>query len=101
MAESTKYIGVDQDKNNGLTHLGRIVRDAWVFNILPESETCAGWDRSQMQNLYEKVHAAWEPYGHLPSRLPEELQVRHRRVYDHAIQTAKAKGWNPELDEDD
>ena len=46
------YAGIDQDENGGLTHLGRMVRDAWVFGILPESETCAGWDGSQMQNLY-------------------------------------------------
>ncbi|SEN46011.1 hypothetical protein [Nitrosomonas marina] len=97
----SKYIGIEQDRHNGMTHLGRIVRDAWVFGILPESETCAGWDHSQMQNLYEKVHAAWAPYGHLPSRLPTDLKDRHTRIYQHAIQTAKAKGWNPELGEDD
>lgn len=55
------YAGIDQDENGGLTHLGRVVRDAWVFGILPESETCAGWDGSQMQNLYEQVYAAWGP----------------------------------------
>ncbi|SET60265.1 hypothetical protein SAMN05216326_14212 [Nitrosomonas marina] len=97
----SKYIGIEQDRHNGMTHLGRIVRDAWVFGILPESETCAGWDHSQMQNLYEKVHAAWAPYGHLPSRLPADLKDRHTRIYKQAIQTAKAKGWNPELGEDD
>ena len=26
------YVGVDQDENEGLTHLGRIVRDAWVLD---------------------------------------------------------------------
>lgn len=96
-----KYAGIDQDKNNGLTHLGRIVRDAWVFGILPETETCKGWDYAKMQNLYEKVYAAWEPYAHLPSRLPEELQNKHTRIYDQAITTAKEKGWNPELNDED
>ncbi len=95
------YIGVDQDTNNGLTHLGRMVRDAWVLGILPETETCAGWDGSQMQNLYEKVYAAWEPYAHLPSRLPENLQQRHTRIYAEAITTAKKKGWDAELKDDD
>lgn len=95
------YVGVDQDTNNGLTHLGRMVRDAWVLGILPETETCAGWNSSQMQNLYEKVHAAWEPYAHLPSRLPEDIQQRHTRIYDEAITTAKKKGWDAELGEDD
>ena len=96
-----KYDGIDQDKNNGLTHLGRIVRDAWVFGILPESETCAGWDHAQMQNLYEKVYAAWEPYAHLPSRLPEELQKKHTQIYNQAIKMAKVKGWDPELNDED
>ena len=68
------YTGIDQDENEGLTHLGRIVRDAWVFGILPETETCAGWSGAQMQTLYEKVYAAWEPYAHLPNRLPDEFR---------------------------
>jgi hypothetical protein len=96
-----KYDGVEQDEKNGLTPLGRIVRDAWVFGFLPESETCAGWDHGQMQSLYEKVYAAWEPYAHLPSRLPDELREKHARIYDQAITAARAKGWDPELDEDD
>lgn len=95
------YVGIDEDKNGGLTHLGRIVRDAWVFGIIPETETCAGWSTSQMQLLYEKVHAAWEPYAHLPSRLPDDLQQRHTQIYAQAIADAKKKGWDAELGEDD
>ncbi len=95
------YAGIDQDENEGLTHLGRIVRDAWVFDILPESDTCTGWSGAQMQSLYEKVHAAWEPYAHLPSRLPDELRERHAQLYAQAITSAKEKGWNAELDDDD
>ncbi|PSJ17860.1 hypothetical protein [Nitrosomonas supralitoralis] len=95
------YVGIDLDENEGLTHLGRIVRDAWVFSILPESETCAGWSGAQMQSLYEKVYAAWEPYAHLPSRLPDELREKHARLYEQAIINAKKKGWDTELDEDD
>ncbi|MGZ0018565.1 hypothetical protein [Nitrosomonas sp. wSCUT-2] len=95
------YVGIHDDINGGLTHLGRIVRDAWVFGILPETETCAGWSTSQMQVLYEKVHEAWEPYAHLPSRLPDELRERHIAIYDEAIKYAKSKGWSAELDDDD
>ena len=95
------YAGIDHDKNEGLTHLGRIVRDAWVFGILPEAETCAGWTSSQMQVLYEKVYAAWEPYAHLPSRLPDELRERHTRLYEEAITSAKAKGWDAQMEYDD
>lgn len=95
------YVGIYQDENGGLTHLGRMVRDAWVFDILPESETCAGWDGSKMQNLYEQVHEAWEPYAHLPSKLPADLQQRHTKIYAEAIEYAKSKGWDAELGEDD
>ena len=95
------YMGIDQDENGGLTHLGRIVRDAWVFDILPETETCAGWDSGQMQILYEKVYAAWEPSAHLPSRLPDDLRERHTKLYTTAITNAKKKGWNAELKDDD
>lgn len=95
------YAGIDQDEKGGLTHLGRIVRDAWVFGILPETETCAGWDGARMQGLYEQVYAAWEPYAHLPSRLPPELQARHTELYAKAINDARTRGWDPELGEDE
>ncbi|MFH2140690.1 MAG: hypothetical protein ABII63_07845 [Pseudomonadota bacterium] len=95
------YVGIDQDNNGGLTHLGRLVRDAWVFGILPETETCTGWDSARMQNLYEKVYAAWEPYAHLPSRLPDTLREKHTRLYAQAIKTAREDGWSAELGEDD
>jgi len=95
------YVGIDKDEKGGLTHLGRMVRDAWVFGILPETETCTGWDFARMQNLYEQVYAAWEPYAHLPSRLPEGLRERHARLYAQAIATARDKGWDAELGEDE
>lgn len=91
------YAGVTEDENAGLTHLGRMVRDAWVFGILPESETCAGWDGTQMQNLYERVYRAWEPYAHLPSRLPDELRLKHEKIYAEAILLAREKGWDTDI----
>ena len=95
------YVGIDQDTHAGLTHLGRMVRDAWVFGILPETETCVGWNAARMQILYEKVYAAWQPYAHLPSRLPDDLRERHNRFYAEAITSARKDGWNPDLDEDE
>jgi len=95
------YAGIDKDNKGGLTHLGRMVRDAWVFGLLPDSETCEGWDAAQMQNLYEQVYAAWEPYAHLPSRLPEALREKHARLYAEAITTARKDGWDAELGEDE
>jgi hypothetical protein len=96
-----RYVGIYQDKYGGLTHLGQIVKDAWLFGIIPETETCAGWDQGQIQAIYEQVNAKWDAHGHLPSRLPPELRERHTRIYQQAIARAKAQGWNPELNEDD
>lgn len=99
--KDNQYVGLHDDSHGGMSHLGRIVRDAWTFGLLPETETCAGWSASQMQNLYEKVAQAWEPYAHLPSQLPPELRERHTRIYDEAITRARALGWDPALGEDD
>lgn len=95
------YVGIDKDENGGLTHIGRMVLDARVFGILPELETCAGWDAAQIQNLYEKVYAAWEPHAHLPSRLPDGLRQRHEKIYAQAVVNAKNKGWDAELEDED
>jgi hypothetical protein len=91
-----------EDEHAGLTTLlGRLVRDAWVFGLLPETETCAGWNAGQMKALQDKVHAAWEPYASLPGLLPPELRERHGRIYDKAIRQARLQGWNADLDDDD
>jgi hypothetical protein len=95
------YVGIEHDEHGGMTHLGRIVMDAWLFGMLPDTETCAGWQAAQMQNLYEQVYAAWEDYAHLPSRLPEALRIRHASIYQAAVARARTQGWDPELGEDE
>lgn len=95
------YVGIKNDTNGGMTHLGRIVMDGWLFGFIPDTETCAGWDAAQMQMLYEKTYAAWEPYAHLPSNLPPELRDRHAHIYAAAMAAGREQGWNPELGEDD
>jgi len=95
------YTGIDKDNKGGLTHLGRVVRDAWLFGILPETQICEGWKAAQMQNLYEKVHAAWKPYAHIPSHLPDNLREKHSKLYADAITNARKNGWDPELSEDE
>ncbi|ANJ68324.1 hypothetical protein A9404_06370 [Halothiobacillus diazotrophicus] len=95
------YVGLDEDEQGGLTHIGKIIRDGWLFGFIPETQTGAGWNQGQIQSLYEKVWAAWEPYAHLPSRLPPELQEKYMRIQNEALAKAKAKGWDPELEDDD
>ncbi len=80
---------------------GNIIRDAWVFGLIPETETCEGWPRSRIDVLYDQVTREWDKYGLLVSNLPPELRERHRRIYDQAVADARDKGWDPELDDDD
>lgn len=91
-----EYVGVDQDDEGGMNTTGNIVRDAWVFGLIPEEETCAGWSRGQIEALYDQVWNRWQEYGGLPSRLPPDLKERHRRIYAEAVEKARAKGWNPD-----
>jgi hypothetical protein len=91
-----KYVGIDKDPKGAMNPTGNIIRDAWVFGLIPESETCEGWSRHGIQDLYEKVTSAWEPYAHLPSRLPPDLLERHRRIYAAAVENAKHRGWDPD-----
>lgn len=49
-ASKEPYAGIDKDIDGGMTAAGRIIRDAWAFDILPETETCAGWDASLDDN---------------------------------------------------
>jgi len=95
------YEGIDREPKGAMTPTGNIIRDAWVFGIIPETETCAGWTVQGIENLYDKVSDAWSPYGHLASRLPAELRERHARIYAAAVERARKEGWNPELDDDD
>ena len=60
------YPGIHNDPNGAMNPTGNIIRDAWVFGILPETETCEGWMRSRVEMLYDKVSAEWARYGHLP-----------------------------------
>jgi hypothetical protein len=94
------YVGLDQD-HHGITQLGRVVLDGRVFGFIPDTEDCAGWDLGRMQLLVDKIGAEWDKYANLPSRLPPALQQRHTETYAKAMAGARAKGWNPELGDDE
>ena len=95
-----KYVGLNQDRH-GITQLGRVVMDGWLFGFIPESEDCAGWPLGQMQQLMDKVDREWDRYGNLPSRLPDEKRQRHADLYARATARAREKGWDPELGDDE
>ena len=90
------YVGVNNDVNGGMTTIGKIIRDAWVFELLPETETCEGWNQGQVDVLLDKVNAEWDKYGCMVSLLPEALRERHQRIHGEAVVRAKAAGWSGE-----
>ena len=102
MPESTtkpdKYVGVDNDLFGGMTSIGKTIRDAWVFELIPETETCEGWNLAGIDALYQKVNAEWDKYGCLVSHLPKELFERHQRIHNEAVKKARELGWDGEYE---
>lgn len=90
------YMGIDKDPKGAMNPTGNIIRDAWLFGLIPESETCEGWTTQRIEALYAQVSDRWDEYGHLVSNLPEELAARHRDIYDRAIARARELGWDPD-----
>jgi hypothetical protein len=79
-----------------MTESGKIVRDAWVFGLIPETETCEGWLSQGLEDLWRKVNEQWEKYGFLVNNLPPELRERFLRIQREAIEQAIAAGWDPD-----
>jgi len=96
MSKPDRYVGIDNDINGGMTSIGKIIRDAWVFELIDETETCEGWNLAGIDALLQKVNAEWDKYGCMVSQLPEPLAKRHHEIHAPAIQKAKAAGWSGE-----
>jgi len=96
-----KYIGIDNEINGGMTPIGKIIRDAWVFGLIPESQTCEGWELTRINELNHRVNAEWDKYGCLVSHLPPELRERHMRIHTAAMEKARAAGWSGDLETED
>ncbi|WP_137701724.1 hypothetical protein [Marimonas lutisalis] len=96
MPEPKTYVGIHNDLNGGMTDTGKIIRDAWVFGIIPPTETCEGWTAAGIEDLWRKVNAEWEKYGFLVGNLPEEMRARFMDIHDAAVERAKAAGWDGE-----
>ena len=101
MAKPERYVGLNNEINGGMTTIGKIIRDAWVFDLLPETETCEGWNLAGIDALLQKVNHEWDKYGCLVSHLPDELRERHERVHSAALKKARAAGWTGETETDD
>lgn len=90
------YVGILNDEFGGMTPTGAIIKDGWIFGLIPESETCEGWDAARVQVLYEKTSAMWEQYGYRVANLPEEIRERHARIHEQAMARARELGWQPD-----
>ena len=101
MAKPGIYVGIDNDMFGGMTTIGKIIRDAWVFGLLPEDQTCEGWNGQGIDALLQKVNNEWDKYGCLVSHLPPELLERHERIHGQAIKQARELGWSGEFETDD
>ncbi|MCW8853810.1 MAG: hypothetical protein OQK76_02505 [Gammaproteobacteria bacterium] len=101
MAKPDTYVGINNDVQGGMTTIGKLIRDAWVFGLIEETETCEGWNFAMVDGLLQKVNAEWDKYGCLVSHLPEELFERHQKFHNKAMEDAKAAGWSGELETDD
>ncbi|HHO58617.1 MAG TPA: hypothetical protein ENJ64_00140 [Thiotrichales bacterium] len=101
MAKPDKYVGIDNDVNGGMTTIGKIIRDAWVFGLIPETETCENWNLAGIDALLDKVNAEWDKYGCLASNLPDELFQRHQRIHGDAVERARTAGWSGEAETGD
>jgi hypothetical protein len=96
-----RYVGIDHEIHGGMTTIGKIIRDAWVFGLLPETETCKGWNLAGIDFLLEKVNTEWDKYGCMVSSLPDELLARHQRIHDAALEKARAAGWTGDMETGD
>ncbi len=95
------YAGIYNDNFGGMTPLGSIVKDAWVFGLIEPTETCEGWSIGEMQNLYDRVTANWQAVGYRVAALPPEQRQRHAEIQAAAIERAKTAGWDPSLEHED
>ena len=101
MARPDRYIGIQNEVHGGMTTIGKIIRDAWVFGLIEEAETCEGWNFAGIDSLLDKVNTEWDKYGCLVSNLPPELFEKHQRIHGKAMDFARASGWSGELETDD
>ncbi len=101
MARPNRYVGIQNEVQGGMTTIGKIIRDAWVFGLIEETETCEGWNFAGIDALLDKVNKEWDKHGCLVSNLPADLFEKHQRIHCKAMQDARAAGWSGEVETDD
>lgn len=99
--DTTRYVGIDKEVDGAMSDTAKIIRDAWVFGIIDETETCAGWLPQGIEDLWRKVNVEWEKYQFSVGKLPDDLRERFMRIQTAAVAKAKQEGWDPELKDDE
>ena len=94
MTDPKRYVGIHNDLKGGMTDTGKIIRDAWVFGIIPETETCEGWLATGIEDLWRKVNAEWERHGFLVGNLPPDLRAKFDDIHGAALVKARDAGWD-------
>jgi hypothetical protein len=85
-------MGIDKDTDGGMTVAG---------SIIPETETCEGWNTQRLEGLWIQTHAEWEKYGHSVSQLPDDIRTRYMRIQYEAVDNARKAGRDASLQDDD
>ncbi len=98
MSKPDRYVGLDNDQFGGMSMIGKVIRDARVFGLIADDETCEGWEIGRINVLKDQVDAEWDKYGCMVSQLPEDLLKRHQEIYNAAITKAKEMGWSGEYE---
>ena len=72
------YPGINKDLESGITPTGNIIRDAWVFGIIPESEVIAEY----LDDLYpERSLAGSSPRVRADVRLISRIGIPSRKCH--------------------
>jgi hypothetical protein len=98
MSAANTYVGIDNDLNGGMTDTGKIIRDGWAFGLIERSETCAGWNVTQIEALWQRVQEQWQANGFRVANLPEPMRTRYLEIQSQAMERARDAGWDPEHD---
>ncbi|OOZ39255.1 hypothetical protein BOW53_12410 [Solemya pervernicosa gill symbiont] len=93
MKSAEKYVGIHNDRNGGMTEMGKIIRNAWIFGMIPERESCEGWPATGIKKLWRRVDAEWEQYDYMVGNLPDDLRQRFSRIHSEAVERARESGW--------
>ncbi|MCB1875093.1 MAG: hypothetical protein KDH88_03880 [Chromatiales bacterium] len=97
---NARYAGIQNDQYYGMTEIGKIIRNAWAFGLIPEGETCEGWLISGIEDLWRKVNDRWEEYGFTTQGMPPDVRERYLRIQRDATRKAIALGWTPDMEDD-